>query len=214
MYNAFLKFAILFYYFMLCAFFYVAFVFFCLSILFNFILWDVKHFESVSCMKSALPCLSCVTYFTLNWKKERNGGLLLTTSRGSCVILSSVRSLCVSSQFNYMHECFERVFCELKWRREVRTCHSFQTVWIGGRCPGSTITSPLFTGGGGGDRQRQQELQQRWYVWRGKALPASLRVRVRVRVCVCVCVCVNHWSHIRGVFHERRFNKHIVHAEL
>lgn len=24
-------------------------------------------------------------------------------------------------QFNYMHECFERVFCELKWRKEVRT---------------------------------------------------------------------------------------------
>lgn len=23
-------------------------------------------------------------------------------------------------QFNYMHECFERVFCELKWRKEVR----------------------------------------------------------------------------------------------
>ncbi|XP_008946584.1 PREDICTED: sorting nexin-27-like, partial [Merops nubicus] len=23
--------------------------------------------------------------------------------------------------FNYMHECFERVFCELKWRKEVRT---------------------------------------------------------------------------------------------
>lgn len=22
-------------------------------------------------------------------------------------------------QFNYMHECFERVFCELKWRKEV-----------------------------------------------------------------------------------------------
>lgn len=21
--------------------------------------------------------------------------------------------------FNYMHECFERVFCELKWRKEV-----------------------------------------------------------------------------------------------
>lgn len=26
-----------------------------------------------------------------------------------------------SSQFNYMHECFERVFCELKWRKQVRT---------------------------------------------------------------------------------------------
>lgn len=25
------------------------------------------------------------------------------------------------SQFNYMHECFERVFCELKWRKQVRT---------------------------------------------------------------------------------------------
>ncbi|XP_017695346.1 PREDICTED: sorting nexin-27, partial [Lepidothrix coronata] len=25
----------------------------------------------------------------------------------------------VSPQFNYMHECFERVFCELKWRKEV-----------------------------------------------------------------------------------------------
>lgn len=25
-----------------------------------------------------------------------------------------------SRQFNYMHECFERVFCELKWRKEVR----------------------------------------------------------------------------------------------
>lgn len=23
-------------------------------------------------------------------------------------------------QFNYMHECFERVFCELKWRKEVK----------------------------------------------------------------------------------------------
>lgn len=27
----------------------------------------------------------------------------------------------VDVQFNYMHECFERVFCELKWRKEVRT---------------------------------------------------------------------------------------------
>lgn len=27
----------------------------------------------------------------------------------------------LSLQFNYMHECFERVFCELKWRKEVRT---------------------------------------------------------------------------------------------
>lgn len=30
-------------------------------------------------------------------------------------------TMCVcSSQFNYMHECFERVFCELKWRKQVR----------------------------------------------------------------------------------------------
>lgn len=27
-------------------------------------------------------------------------------------------------QFNYMHECFERVFCELKWRTEVNTIAS------------------------------------------------------------------------------------------
>ncbi|XP_010150716.1 PREDICTED: sorting nexin-27, partial [Eurypyga helias] len=27
-------------------------------------------------------------------------------------------SLAFSPQFNYMHECFERVFCELKWRKE------------------------------------------------------------------------------------------------
>lgn len=30
-------------------------------------------------------------------------------------------TLCVSPQFNYMHECFERVFCELKWRKQVRS---------------------------------------------------------------------------------------------
>uniref|UniRef100_A0A8C4RM15 Sorting nexin 27b n=1 Tax=Erpetoichthys calabaricus TaxID=27687 RepID=A0A8C4RM15_ERPCA len=29
--------------------------------------------------------------------------------------------------FNYMHECFERVFCELKWRKEVSTCSSLLT---------------------------------------------------------------------------------------
>ncbi|KAK4807622.1 hypothetical protein QYF61_015968 [Mycteria americana] len=29
--------------------------------------------------------------------------------------------------FNYMHECFERVFCELKWRKEVRTCNCRET---------------------------------------------------------------------------------------
>lgn len=31
------------------------------------------------------------------------------------------------SQFNYMHECFERVFCELKWRKEVQ-CFLQRTV--------------------------------------------------------------------------------------
>lgn len=30
-------------------------------------------------------------------------------------------TLFVSPQFNYMHECFERVFCELKWRKQVRS---------------------------------------------------------------------------------------------
>ncbi len=32
-----------------------------------------------------------------------------------------VPELCACSplQFNYMHECFERIFCELKWRKEV-----------------------------------------------------------------------------------------------
>lgn len=35
-------------------------------------------------------------------------------------------------QFNYMHECFERVFCELKWRKEVRVCHFREEVsWVG-----------------------------------------------------------------------------------
>lgn len=28
--------------------------------------------------------------------------------------------LMTNVQFNYMHECFERVFCELKWRKEVK----------------------------------------------------------------------------------------------
>lgn len=27
--------------------------------------------------------------------------------------------LCSLLQFNYMHECFERIFCELKWKKEV-----------------------------------------------------------------------------------------------
>lgn len=32
----------------------------------------------------------------------------------------SLFPLCASTlQFNYMHECFERIFCELKWRKEV-----------------------------------------------------------------------------------------------
>lgn len=31
-------------------------------------------------------------------------------------------------QFNYMHECFERVFCELKWRKEVK--RSTQKCWF------------------------------------------------------------------------------------
>lgn len=36
----------------------------------------------------------------------------------------SLYLLCVADiQFNYMHECFERVFCELKWRKEVRTIY-------------------------------------------------------------------------------------------
>lgn len=43
-----------------------------------------------------------------------------------CVRNCSSRSLSckpmfVSPQFNYMHECFERVFCELKWRKQVRS---------------------------------------------------------------------------------------------
>lgn len=36
------------------------------------------------------------------------------------LLLSSTSpSLRSDAQFNYMHECFERVFCELKWRNEV-----------------------------------------------------------------------------------------------
>lgn len=31
-------------------------------------------------------------------------------------------------QFNYMHECFERVFCELRWRKEVK--RSTQKRWF------------------------------------------------------------------------------------
>uniref|UniRef100_A0A8C9NAP4 Sorting nexin 27 n=1 Tax=Serinus canaria TaxID=9135 RepID=A0A8C9NAP4_SERCA len=37
--------------------------------------------------------------------------------------------------FNYMHECFERVFCELKWRKEVRIPNfSLSQVAFSGKC--------------------------------------------------------------------------------
>lgn len=71
----------------------------------------------VSCpiMKSIASFFTCWIMFRSTFWAEISPG---------CVCLCSLL------QFNYMHECFERIFCELKWRKEVlitRTdfCFSF-----------------------------------------------------------------------------------------
>lgn len=62
-------------------------------------------------------------------------------------------------QFNYMHECFERVFCELKWRKEVRTVcfltHQpslFKAIYL---CPLLISAACVCAGGRRGHRQGQ-----------------------------------------------------------
>lgn len=62
-------------------------------------------------------------------------------------------------QFNYMHECFERVFCELKWRKEVRTVYFlshqpslFKAIFL---CPLLISAMCVRAGGGRGHRQGQ-----------------------------------------------------------
>lgn len=46
-------------------------------------------------------------------------------------------------QFNYMHECFERVFCELKWRKEVKRSPPEMLVQAGCLCSWLLPTSLL-----------------------------------------------------------------------
>lgn len=65
-------------------------------------------------------------------------------------------------QFNYMHECFERVFCELRWRKEVNDPVFARSPALLGQ--NLVLLTDLFcsvfcSGGRGGDGQRQQELQ-------------------------------------------------------
>uniref|UniRef100_A0A672FTQ2 Sorting nexin-27 n=1 Tax=Salarias fasciatus TaxID=181472 RepID=A0A672FTQ2_SALFA len=59
--------------------------------------------------------------------------------------------------FNYMHECFERVFCELKWRKEVRISYSSiaQSPLLQAVCLCSVLSCVCFSGGRGSDRQGQ-----------------------------------------------------------
>lgn len=57
------------------------------------------------------------SYISNHSSQEKYGNHI----KSKCLFLS-LYLLCVADvQFNYMHECFERVFCELKWRKEVRT---------------------------------------------------------------------------------------------
>lgn len=48
-------------------------------------------------------------------------------ARAALGAAAALRDASFPSQFNYMHECFERVFCELKWRKEVRTRNRRET---------------------------------------------------------------------------------------
>lgn len=57
-------------------------------------------------------------------------------------------------QFNYMHECFERVFCELKWRKEV--CRLASHSWnIPTLVKCALISGAVISGWRGSDGQRQ-----------------------------------------------------------
>lgn len=121
-------------------------------------------------------------------------------------------------QFNYMHECFERVFCELKWRKEVSIHQAalLQTINLSLNLICTFFV--FFTGGRGGYRQRQQELQQRRYVWQGKALPASVRSTIQwlpafvcrtLDCCFCCRIFSSCWD-TEGMEAPRKGNCHLL----